>query len=624
MYRKKQKRPFTIFDASKSNGWVYVLGLHEVGSGDAQAQLDLLKEMVGDVNEFAKKYFSENFFSSVKNLMSDRCNTQKKFNKLFIDYRSTVLPKIKSNWNELSEDEKAKHLNVHQYFCGLHFLVALADTSEACLKLWEGTVFQDPKEVGALSHGSYSNGESGPLRLIRTICKLVQERGCEKSGRMVTFSTFLKESHNIISLPLYPFLGNRFNILFLNGAGVFYLYNYLIEFLENVSLDNKLMSAAFYDLHVLAYKVACQALGLIDKLVTGPLWRTMVKEKEVLDMSLHYQKMYDFFKQCAADPSLFLDGTNLPFPDLIIEDDRLTALLNIESDEEGLMLKQCLSLIFAGFVTVSERMLEDHLIGGKYSEPNEELRRESMGVPTTNANPERDFGILDRLMKLKPKALDIIYEGMIMFTRNNTSKWRDSLSKEELTKAMKFARESKSKQKQLYYQRKIAIHQTRAEKLQSSIEEKRKKELAQSAEKEKLTHQIEEIGDLWSSEKVAKEKLSSFKTEKEKRAALKTQLIFRQKVLGTNCDKNLFYMSSKGNIRSSEELLENLKKVIGASSYNYIEPDKNVNYSLPIVIPPEKLNEQKQKICDKGKRNAAQQDYVAKKKKKWMIKSMSQ
>ena len=136
-------------------------------------------------------------------------------------------------------------------------------------------------------------------------------------------------------------------------------------------------------------------------------------------------------------------------------------------------------------------MLEDHLIGGKYSEPNEELRRESMGVPTTNANLEGDFGILDRLMKLKPKALDIIYEEMIMFTRNNTGKWRDSLSKEELAKAMKFAKESKSKQEQLYYQRKIAIHQARAEKLQSSIEKKRKKELALTAEKEKLTHQIE-------------------------------------------------------------------------------------------------------------------------------------
>ena len=139
-----------------------------------------------------------------------------------------------------------------------------------------------------------------------------------------------------------------------------------------------------------------------------------------------------------------------------------------------------------------------------------------------------------------------------------------------------------------------------------------------------MTHQIEEIRELWSSEKVAKEKLSSFKTEKEKRAALKTQLIFRQKKLGSNCDKNLFCMSSKGNIRSSEELLENLKKVITASSYNYIEPDKNVNYSLPIIIPSEKLNKQKQKICDKGNRSAVQQDHVANKKKKWMIKSVSQ
>ena len=83
---------------------------------------------------------------------------------------------------------------------------------------------------------------------------------------------------------------------------------------------------------------------------------------------------------------------------------------------------QCLVLIFAGFVNLSERMLGDHLVGGNYSDPNEETRKESKAVPATNANPERDFGMLDRLMMLKPKALEIIYEGIIMFTRNNTSK----------------------------------------------------------------------------------------------------------------------------------------------------------------------------------------------------------
>ena len=47
-----------------------------------------------------KKEFSKKFFSSVKNLMCDKCNTQKKVNELFIDYCSRVLPKINSNWNE--------------------------------------------------------------------------------------------------------------------------------------------------------------------------------------------------------------------------------------------------------------------------------------------------------------------------------------------------------------------------------------------------------------------------------------------------------------------------------------------------------------------------------------------
>ena len=81
----------------------------------------------------------------------------------------------------------------------MHFLVALADATEACLKVWEETVFQDPKEIGALSHGSYSNGEAGCLKFIRTISKLVEERGCGNPCRMITFLTFMKESHNIIN-----------------------------------------------------------------------------------------------------------------------------------------------------------------------------------------------------------------------------------------------------------------------------------------------------------------------------------------------------------------------------------------------------------------------------------------
>ena len=69
-----------------------------------------------------------------------------------------------------------------------------------------------------------------------------------------------------------------------------------------------------------------------------------------------------------------------------------------------------------------------------------------MTVSTTNADPERDFGMLDRLMRIKPKALDLVYEGVIMFRKNKTAKWRDLLSEENLAKAIECARKSKEQQ----------------------------------------------------------------------------------------------------------------------------------------------------------------------------------
>ena len=51
-------------------------------------------------------------FCNNKNIMPDCCYTHKKL----IDYRNTILPKVKSNWELLSESEKGKHLNVNEQF----------------------------------------------------------------------------------------------------------------------------------------------------------------------------------------------------------------------------------------------------------------------------------------------------------------------------------------------------------------------------------------------------------------------------------------------------------------------------------------------------------------------------
>ena len=73
--------------------------------------------------------------------------------------------------------------------------------------------------------------------------------------------------------------------------------------------------------------------------------------------------------------------------------------------------------------------------------------------------------------------------------------------------------------------------------------------MALSAEKEKLTHQLEEIEGLPADEAAGVKQLALSKSEKKKRAPLKIQLTFRQNVLGSNCEKTLFYLSLKGNIQ---------------------------------------------------------------------------
>ena len=49
--------------------------------------------------------------------------------------------------------------------------------------------------------------------------------------------------------------------------------------------------------------------------------------------------------------------------------------------------------------------------------------KETASVPTTNAAPERDFAVLDRLMREKPNASQITLESMILFSNNKSYSW---------------------------------------------------------------------------------------------------------------------------------------------------------------------------------------------------------
>ena len=103
--------------------------------------------------------------------------------------------------------------------------------------------------------------------------------------------------------------------------------------------------------------------------------------------------------------------------------------------------QELLQILFNGFSVTTQRLLIDHLTGGKYySVTDTKIINETASVPTTNVSPERDFAILDRLMQQKPNANTIALEAMIMYSQNRTSAWLQGKSEEEKKKLLQTAR----------------------------------------------------------------------------------------------------------------------------------------------------------------------------------------
>ena len=108
------------------------------------------------------------------------------------------------------------------------------EQAEACLKVWDQVLYPG-KKVGCVSHGGYSNGESGATIPVQTVCKSVQERGSSKSGKFMNFRTYLKDEFQMASVPSKSFLGKLFNIFFVNGLIVYQVHLYYLAILWDLS-----------------------------------------------------------------------------------------------------------------------------------------------------------------------------------------------------------------------------------------------------------------------------------------------------------------------------------------------------------------------------------------------------
>ena len=81
-----------------------------------------------------------------------------------------------------------------------------------------------------------------------------------------------------------------------------------------------------------------------------------------------------------------------------------------------------------------------------------------------------------------------------MYVSKKSSQWRDKLSKEQLGKALDFAKKSQRKDKALYFENKKNNSGKKGMKLKEGMEEKEKKEKNDAEEKERLVRTAGQVG----------------------------------------------------------------------------------------------------------------------------------
>ena len=531
----------------------YTLCLSEMKSGSAVNTKDLLEHAFSNIERAWKTYSSKESHSSshailvsIKNTMSDRHIVEKNFNQLLKLYREESLPIVIKNWNLLSEDQQNDLARINNFFCGLHFLVGMADSAVEILKHWEHLHLEESSDS--------SPKESGTIELIRTTCKSVHKHASEKAGCQIGFAAYLRKM-GMNTLPLVSFKGNRFNIIFHNSAGVYYFRKHLIDYFESVhGPRNQLLECVYQNLKKHVYIAGCRALGIVSKCITGP-----ESDLSIDELSHVYQNLDSSFQRWACNAIPLLTGIETVPDSKAAIDPVKIELLSLNDNDD--IICELLQMLCKSFHITASRLLEDHLNDGEYANPTTKIVNETQSVPATNVRSERDFGILDRLLRENPNASTVAIEALILYSNNQTASWLSRKSEEEKSKLISACIKLGREQRAIYQARREEIRAYQQNEIKKKEEEIFRKHQRSLKQKEELTKDIVKIG-LWISEKEITTKLEKIHGILKQKIALKTQLLFRKNVLKQEYpDPTIWYFSTKGKQRTVTELKNNLIKL---------------------------------------------------------------
>ena len=568
----KYHRHFQSFQVTTLSGKTITIGLHEMGGSSTADVLKSFKDCVDElastlegssVDAESKDANIAKLVSSIKNTMSDQGAVNPCFNRELEIIRKDALPKAVDNWDVLSEQARAEIISMGNFYCKMHLLVNFATECDKTLKVFESIC----DETRKTNESGYQTNESGAARLVRTAVKALHPHGSEEAGVASHFQAYLDGKNK--KLKRVSYRGNRFNILFYDSAALYFHRDDVLDFLNHWPNPNMLLKAVHNDIKNKSFLAGVRALGIIDKIITGPLWRRIEAVESILKVNNDLFQLKLSLEEGCKDATELMQG-NGPFPESIIHKDDLYEQLFGESGDEELdcLTQESLEILCHALLLILERQAADQLPGGKYwSEPgqpvSDKLQTQTSNVPTTNTVSERDFSVLDLLMRTKPNATVLAQEALTMWANNKTSEWLQNRSSTEKSDLLKEARENATKLKEKFETRKYEIKEKKMEMLRKKQENEENSKLKKTTKKVNYSNKMSETcGKVWSTESEVDVELSKILNEKEKRNSVISQINFHRYVLMSKGERSLCYLNKNKKAVPLEALVENLKEIL--------------------------------------------------------------
>jgi len=208
--------------------------------------------------------------------------------------------------------------------------------------------------------------ESGTVRLVSTTCKALNKHGSEQSGKYQSFIAYLL-SNNIPKNPLASFRGNQFNILFYDAGAVYHISPLIEKFFTEVwQTPSQLLGAVLADGKVPEYIAGCKVLGLVNKIITGPLWHVLESQDiSILIINEKFCRLKFCLEKWSQDATTVLSGEAVLYSDFPLTKDHIYESL-IDPSVHDVTVQEVLEILFNAFSSLISHLVEDHLPDGKY------------------------------------------------------------------------------------------------------------------------------------------------------------------------------------------------------------------------------------------------------------------